>query len=77
MASLSRLFRFNPNAPKLSLRVVFVVPFLLQIFASVGLTGWLSFRNGSNAVNDLATQLRSDLNFKLELELIRVLLSQV
>lgn len=48
MASLSRLFQSNPNAPKLSLRVVFVVPFLVQIFASVGLTGWLSFRNGSN-----------------------------
>jgi len=69
MASLSRLFRFNPNAPKLSLRVVFVVPFLLQIFASVGLTGWLSFRNGSNAVNDLATQLRVELSNRILQEL--------
>ena len=69
MVSLSRLFRSNPNAPKLSLRVVFVVPFLLQIFASVGLTGWLSFRNGSNAVNDLATQLRVELSNRILQEL--------
>jgi adenylate cyclase len=69
MASLSRLFQSNPNAPKLSLRVVFVVPFLVQIFASVGLTGWLSFRNGSNAVNDLATQLRVELSNRILQEL--------
>ncbi len=69
MASLSRLFQSNPNAPKLSLRVVFVVPFLVQIFASVGLTGWLSFRNGSSAVNDLATQLRVELSNRILQEL--------
>jgi len=69
MASLSRLFGSNQNAPKLSLRVVFVVPFLLQIFASVGLTGWLSFRNGSIAVNDLATQLRIELSNRIQQEL--------
>ncbi|CAD5945019.1 Adenylate cyclase [Planktothrix tepida] len=69
MASLSRLFGSNQNAPKLSLRIVFVVPFLLQIFASVGLTGWLSFRNGSIAVNDLATQLRIELSNRIQQEL--------
>ncbi|MBD2483117.1 adenylate/guanylate cyclase domain-containing protein [Planktothrix sp. FACHB-1365] len=69
MASLSRLFASNQNAPKLSLRIVFVVPFLLQIFASVGLTGWLSFRNGSIAVNDLATQLRIELSNRIQQEL--------
>jgi sigma-B regulation protein RsbU (phosphoserine phosphatase) len=41
-----------------SLRLILVVPFVLQIFAAVGLTGYLSLRNGQHAVNDLATQLR-------------------
>ncbi|CAD5930542.1 adenylate/guanylate cyclase domain-containing protein [Planktothrix agardhii] len=70
MASLSRrLLGLNKKAPKLSLRVVFVVPFLIQIFASVGLTGWLSFRNGSIVVNDLATQLRIELSNRIQQEL--------
>lgn len=69
MQSLVRFLGGKKKAPKLSLQVVFVVPFLVQIFASVGLTGWLSFRNGSNAVNDLATQLRVELSNRIQQEL--------
>lgn len=43
--------------PKASLRQVLVVPFVLQIVGTVGLVGYLSFRNGQQAVNDLANQL--------------------
>ena len=39
------------------LRAVLMVPFVLQIFAAVGLTGYLSFKNGQSAVNQLADQL--------------------
>jgi diguanylate cyclase (GGDEF)-like protein len=39
------------------LQAVLVVPFLLQITVAVGLTGWLSWRNGQEAVSDLAQQL--------------------
>ena len=39
------------------LQTVLVVPFVVQIFAAVGLVGYLSFRNGQQAVNDLANQL--------------------
>lgn len=39
------------------LRLVLVVPFVLQIFGAVGLVGYLSFRNSQQAVNDLANQL--------------------
>ncbi|WP_348239035.1 ATP-binding protein [Trichocoleus sp. Lan] len=39
------------------LRLILIVPFVLQIFAAVGLVGYLSFRNGQKAVNDLANQL--------------------
>ncbi|HEY9763709.1 MAG TPA: ATP-binding protein [Trichocoleus sp.] len=45
------------NPKRLPLYFVLVVPFLLQVFAAVGLTGWLSFRNGQKAVNQLAEQL--------------------
>jgi signal transduction histidine kinase/CheY-like chemotaxis protein len=50
--------KVSGNVP---LRVVLIVPFVLQIFAAVGLTGWLSLRNGQKAVNDVATQLRSEI----------------
>ncbi|MCL6754943.1 HAMP domain-containing protein [Nostoc sp. CCCryo 231-06] len=40
-----------------SLQIVLVVPFLIQIFGAVSLVGYLSFKNGQKAVNDLAEQL--------------------
>lgn len=46
-----------PRTASISLRVLLVLPFLLQIFVAVGLVGWLSFRNGKQAVHDLAHQL--------------------
>jgi signal transduction histidine kinase len=39
------------------LQIVLVLPFLIQIFAAVSLVGYLSFKNGQRAVNDLAEQL--------------------
>lgn len=51
----------NNEASKVSkrmpLNLVLVVPFVIQIFAAVGLTGYISLRNGQQAVNDLANQL--------------------
>nr|WP_315870931.1 ATP-binding protein [Trichocoleus desertorum] len=41
----------------LPLQLVLIVPFVLQIFGAVGLVGYLSFRNGQKAVNELAEQL--------------------
>ncbi|MGL6340543.1 MAG: cache domain-containing protein, partial [Waterburya sp.] len=46
------------NSLKLPLRLLLVVSFIAQIFALVGLTGYLSLRNGQKAVNDLASQMR-------------------
>lgn len=42
---------------RLPLRVVLTVPFVLQILASTGAVGYLAYRNGQKAVNDLANQL--------------------
>ncbi|MEQ9373327.1 MAG: adenylate/guanylate cyclase domain-containing protein [Coleofasciculus chthonoplastes F3-SA18-01] len=50
---------------KMPLRVVLVVPFLLQIFAAVGLTGYLSFRNGQQAVDNLVTQLQTEVSDRI------------
>ncbi len=41
----------------LPLRLVLVLPFVLQVAGAVGLVGYLSFRNGQQAVNDLADRL--------------------
>nr|RNJ66638.1 MAG: hybrid sensor histidine kinase/response regulator [Leptolyngbya sp. IPPAS B-1204] len=51
---------------KLPLRWVLVVPFVLQIFATVGLTGWLALRNGREAVNTVAAQLRNEVATRVQ-----------
>ncbi len=49
-------------SPKFPLRFVLVIPFLLQTSAAVGLVGYFSFRNGQQAVNDLAHQVMNKVN---------------
>ena len=51
---------------KIPIRIILVVPFALQTFAAVGLTGWLSLRNGQRAVNDVATQLRAEVTSRIQ-----------
>jgi signal transduction histidine kinase/ActR/RegA family two-component response regulator len=42
---------------KIPLRLVLIFPFVLQIFGAVGLVGYLSYRSGEKAVENLTTQL--------------------
>lgn len=51
---------------KVPLRVLLVVPFVVQIAVAVGLTGYLSFRNGQEAVDDLAGQLREEITDRIQ-----------
>ncbi len=51
---------------KITLSLILVIPFLLEIFAAVGLTGWLSLLNGQKTVKDLASQLRSEVSNRIE-----------
>jgi signal transduction histidine kinase/ActR/RegA family two-component response regulator len=44
-----------------SLRLILIIPFLLQIFAAVGLTGYLSWRNGQKSVHELADRLQTEM----------------
>ncbi|MEM8714946.1 MAG: hypothetical protein AAGE92_04095, partial [Cyanobacteria bacterium P01_G01_bin.4] len=43
-----------------------MAPFLLQVVLVVGVTGWISVRNGQRAVNELASQLRSEVGERVE-----------
>ena len=58
---------------RLSLRFVLVVPFVLQISVAVGLTSYLSLRNGQEAVNQVARQLRGETSQRVSQHLDRYL----
>ncbi len=47
------------------LRLILIAPFIMQIFAAVGLTSYLSISNGQKAVNDLAKDLRQDVSARV------------
>ncbi|GAB4282103.1 MAG: ATP-binding protein [Oscillatoriaceae cyanobacterium] len=55
------------------LRLVLIVPFVVQLLAAVGLVGWLSWGNGRAAVNDVAAQLRSEITARIENQIDSVL----
>ncbi|MBM0741603.1 response regulator [Phormidium sp. CLA17] len=65
----------TPDKPKrkLSLRSLLIIPFVLQIFAAVGLTGYISLKNGQKAVNDVASQLRHEMGDRLNLQVLNYL----
>jgi signal transduction histidine kinase len=48
------------------LSLVLIVPFVLQIFAAVGIVGYLSFRNGQKAVNQLALELSNEVGDRVD-----------
>ncbi len=51
---------------RIPLRLVLVVPFVLQIVSAVGLVGYLSFRTGQAAVEDLANQLMTEIGDRVD-----------
>ncbi|KOP28361.1 diguanylate cyclase [Hapalosiphon sp. MRB220] len=51
---------------KIPLRVILIVPFVVQVVGAVGLVGYLSFRNGQRAVNDLVNQLETSTAQRIE-----------
>ncbi|MBH8551852.1 sensor histidine kinase [Nostocaceae cyanobacterium CENA357] len=53
---------YSNQIKALPLQMVLIIPFVLQIFGAVGLVGYLSFKNGQKAVNDLADQLMQRTN---------------
>ena len=53
-------------SPRFSLRSLLIVPFVLQTLGTVGLVGFLSFRNGQAAVQEMATQLREESSLRVQ-----------
>ncbi|MUG92037.1 response regulator [Scytonema sp. UIC 10036] len=53
----------------LSLSWVLVVPFVLQMIAATALVGYLSFKNGQQAVNEMANQLMTEVGDRVNLYL--------
>ncbi|MGB3612413.1 MAG: ATP-binding protein [Elainellaceae cyanobacterium] len=58
-----------PKLSSIPLNAVLVIPFLLEVFAAVGLVGFFSLRNGERAVLDLATQLQKEVSDRIDLHL--------
>ncbi|NET37911.1 MAG: HAMP domain-containing protein [Cyanothece sp. SIO1E1] len=62
----------SPDPPNLglkrrfSIRTLVVASFIIPILTAVGLTGWLSIRNGQKAVTTLASQLSDEVASKVE-----------
>ncbi|HEY9668717.1 MAG TPA: guanylate cyclase, partial [Coleofasciculaceae cyanobacterium] len=54
---------------KAQLRLILVVPFVVQIFFAVGLTGYLSLRNGQQAVNQVKSELLHEISDRIQLHL--------
>jgi signal transduction histidine kinase/serine phosphatase RsbU (regulator of sigma subunit) len=64
---IKHLNRFVANVSgKVPLRTALIVSFVLPIFGTVGLVGYLSFRNGQKAVNNVAAQLRSEITNRIQ-----------
>lgn len=51
--------------PKMSLRSVFIIPFVALIVLAVGVVGYLSFWNGRRAVGDVVRRLRGEVTARI------------
>ncbi|BAY86442.1 adenylate/guanylate cyclase [Calothrix parasitica NIES-267] len=54
---------------KIPLRTVLIIPFVLQIFATVSLVGYLSFKNSRNAIDTVISELRDEISKHIQLHL--------
>jgi signal transduction histidine kinase/CheY-like chemotaxis protein len=54
---------------KIPIQLFLIVPFVIQIILAMGLTGYLSFRYGQQAVNDLTIQLHNEITFRIQQQL--------
>ena len=57
------------SSRQISLRLILIVPFLVQIFVAVGLVGWFSWRSGQQAVNKLVANLGDEITARVHQKL--------
>jgi len=62
---VTHFHRLKKQASKPSLRALLLIPFVTLISGAVGLTGYLSFRNGQESVNAVASSLRNEINARI------------
>ncbi|MBE9121603.1 HAMP domain-containing protein [Tychonema sp. LEGE 07199] len=72
MASQSPAFFFPKLFKEVPLQAILVVPFVVQTVGAVGIIGYLSFKNGQKAVNDVAAQLRHETSDRIEQNLTQL-----
>ncbi|MEY3869109.1 MAG: hypothetical protein RLZZ338_3000, partial [Cyanobacteriota bacterium] len=65
--------RQSPKTRKIPLRLVLIVPFVLQIVGAVGLVGYLSYLSGEKAVEDMAKPLMSEVGDRIDQNLTNYL----
>lgn len=61
--------RDSSRWPRLPLRTILIASFVIPIVGAVGLTGYLSFKHGQQAVEDLAQQLMGETSDRVQLQL--------
>ncbi len=64
---------FSKLFERLPLRVVLIIPFIIQLITVVGLIWYLSFNNGQKAINELTTELRNEITIRIEQHLLSYL----
>ncbi|NER82893.1 MAG: HAMP domain-containing protein, partial [Leptolyngbya sp. SIO1D8] len=69
MAKEETTHRLSRSLPQVPLRLVLIFPFLLQVVGAVGLVGYLSWRNGQQAIYELAHRLMGEVSDLIETEL--------
>ena len=58
--------QFPTRVRGIPLRLVLILPFVLEVVGAVGLTAYFSFRNGQTAVHSFATQLTSQVGDRIQ-----------
>ncbi|MEM6352540.1 MAG: ATP-binding protein [Cyanobacteria bacterium P01_D01_bin.14] len=67
--TLTKTTKRRPPRQKLPLRLVLIVPFLIQLMGAVGLVAYLSWRSGQEAICDLAFHLMEETGDRIATEL--------
>ncbi|NUN65468.1 PAS domain S-box protein [Pseudanabaena biceps] len=66
MQQQSRIDNQSQRDRQMSLKILLIVPFVMQVIAAVGITGWLSVQNGREATKELAPQIGQEVTNTIE-----------
>ncbi|RPH48199.1 MAG: sensor histidine kinase, partial [Desulfobacteraceae bacterium] len=55
----------SKSLSRVPLQIILIVPFILLVITAAGLVGYLSLRNGQKAINNVAHELRMEINTRI------------